>query len=535
MAFSRREESAMRDAASFRLTYSTMFDPPPQLHANFDAALGRVRAGLGATHTMWVDGSPCAAASVFEVFSPIDRRVLVGRFAHGTHEDVDVAVRAARRAFPSWRALGWAERVRLLRRVAALIEERVYDIAAVVALEVGKNRMEALGEVQETADLFAWYGEQMEANHGFVKDLPNDPLPGFISRNRTLLKPYGVWAVIAPFNFPFALAGGPIGAALVTGNTVVFKVASDTAWSGLLLMQVLRDAGLPPGVVNYVTGPGTETGAALAEHPDIAGITFTGSHDVGMGLVRKFAHGMWPRPCIAEMGGKNAAIVSRHADLDRAALGIMRSAFGLQGQKCSACSRVYAEQPVADALRRRLAQLASEIRIGDPTQRENWLGPVINRAAYERYAKCVSNLQEHGDIVVGGARLTDGALAHGWFVAPTVASAPLDYRLWREEKFIPLVLVGEVDSVAQAIDFANESNYGLTAGFYGAKDEIQPFLDRIEAGVIYVNRPHGATTGAWPGYQPFGGWKGSGSSGKAIGSFWYLPQYVREQSQTIVD
>jgi 1-pyrroline-5-carboxylate dehydrogenase len=299
-------------------------------------------------------------------------------------------------------------------------------------------------------------------------------------------------------------------------------------------MDVLRDAGLPPGVVNHVTGPGGEVGAALVTHADVAGITFTGSYEVGIGIVRAFAQRTWPRPCLAEMGGKNAAIVSGRADLERAALGIMRSAYGLQGQKCSACSRVYVERPVAEALRQRLATLTRDIRIGDPTKRENWLGPVINRAATERYAKCVSNLRQHGAIAIGGERLTDGALAHGWFVAPTVASAPLDYRLWREEKFIPLVLVGEVDSVAQAIELANASEYGLTAGFYGAQDEIEPFLDRIEAGVTYVNRPQGATTGAWPGYQPFGGWKASGSTGKSIGSFWYLPQYLREQSQTVV-
>ncbi|HUL67752.1 MAG TPA: aldehyde dehydrogenase family protein [Burkholderiaceae bacterium] len=525
----------MQDTARFKLTYSTMFDPPPQLHANFDAALERVRSRLGATHSMWVDGAARTAGQVFEVFAPSDTRVLLGRFASGSSDDVDAAVRAAHRAFPAWRALGWTERTRLLRRAAVLIEERVYDIGAAVALEVGKNRMEALGEVQETADLFAWYCQQMETNEGFFKVLPDDPLPGYTSHNRTQLRPHGVWAVIAPFNFPFALAGGAVGAALVAGNTVVFKVASDTAWAGTSLMDVLRDAGLPPGVVNHVTGAGNEVGGALVEHPDIAGVTFTGSYEVGMRIVRSFAQRAWPRPCLAEMGGKNAAIVSRRADLDRAALGIMRSAFGLQGQKCSACSRVYVERSVADPLRRRLAKLTSEIRIGDPTRRENWLGPVINRAACERYAKCVTNLQQHGDIVVGGERLTGDALAHGWFVAPTVASAPLDYRLWREEKFIPLVLVGEVDSVAQAIDFTNASDYGLTAGFYGAQDEIEPFLDRIEAGVTYVNRPQGATTGAWPGYQPFGGWKASGSTGKSIGSFWYLPQYLREQSQTIVE
>jgi len=525
----------MQDGGRFKLTYSTMFDPPAELHANFERALDAVRSQLGATHAMWIDGAPRLAAESFDVFSPIDRRVLLGRFPAATREDVDAAVLAARQGFPAWRGLAWEERVRLLRRVAALIEERVYAIGAAVALEVGKNRMEALGEVQETADLFAWYCDQMEANDGFAKTLPNDPLPGFISRNRTQLKPYGVWAVIAPFNFPFALAGGPVAAALATGNTVVFKVASDTAWSGALLMDVLRDAGLPAGVVNCVTGSGSAAGAALVEHPGVAGITFTGSYEVGMDIARKFAQGAWPRPCLAEMGGKNAAVVSRHADLDRAAMGIVRSAFGLQGQKCSACSRVYVEQPVAQALRKRLVKLTGELRIGDPTRRENWFGPVINRAAYERYAKCVGNLKQHGAVTIGGTALTDGALAHGWFVAPTVASAPLDYRLWREEKFIPLVLVGEVESVAQAIDRANESDYGLTAGFYGAPDEVAQFLEGIEAGVTYVNRPQGATTGAWPGYQPFGGWKGSGSTGKAIGSYWYLPQYLREQSQTVVE
>jgi 1-pyrroline-5-carboxylate dehydrogenase len=254
-----------------------------------------------------------------------------------------------------------------------------------------------------------------------------------------------------------------------------------------------------------------------------------------MQLVRQFAQGAWPRPCIAEMGGKNAAVVSRHADLGRAATGIVRSAFGLQGQKCSACSRVYVERPVAEALRALLVEKTRLISVGDPTLRQHWMGPVINEAAYGRYQKCAENLRQHGAIFTGGEALDSGALANGWFVAPTVATAPLDYRLWREEKFIPLLLVGEVDSLSQAIDLANASDYGLTAGFYGAKEEIPQFLDRIEAGVTYVNRPQGATTGAWPGYQPFGGWKASGTTGKAIGSFYYLPQYLREQSQTVVE
>jgi 1-pyrroline-5-carboxylate dehydrogenase len=521
--------------ADFKLTYSTMFDPPAALHERFDAALAKVEGALGATHPMWIGGAARAAAETFDVRSPIDHDVLLGRFARGGASDADDAVDAAADAFPAWAATPWRERVRLLRRAAALIEERVYEIGAAVALEVGKNRMESLGEVQETADLIAWYCDQMEAHDGFVRELPNDPLPGTTSRNRSLLKPYGPWGVIAPFNFPFALAGGPIGAALVAGNTVVFKTASTTALSGWLLLETLRDAGLPHGVVNVVSGAGDEVGAALVASNALAGITFTGSYEVGMLIVRAFTAGRWPRPCIAEMGGKNAAIVSARADLERAALGIVRSAFGLSGQKCSACSRVFVERAVAEPLKRRLVELTEKISVGDPTRRENWMGPVIDRRAHERYRKCVDQLRHHGSVLAGGRVLDAGDLARGFFVAPTVGTAPYDYKLWREEKFLPLVLVGEVASVAEGLARANDTDYGLTAGFYGAPDEVVEFQNRIEAGVTYANRPQGATTGAWPGYQPFGGWKGSGTTGKAIGSFYYLPQYLREQSQTVVE
>ena len=519
----------------FKLTYSTMFDPPAELHQRFDQALAEIKAGLGREHAMLIAGKERLSKDKFEVRSPIDRDWLLGAFQQGGADDVDAAVAAAGAAYRGWAATPWQERVRLLRRAAQLIEERVYAIGAAVALEVGKNRMESLGEVQETADLIAWYCAQMEENGGYDRVLPQDPLKGYASRNRSVLKPYGVWAVIAPFNFPFALAGGPIGAALVAGNTVVFKVASDTAWSGRLLAEAFRDAGLPEGVCNYLTGGGASAGAQLIAHAGVAGVTFTGSYEVGMQIYRSFAQGPWPRPCIAEMGGKNAAVVSRHADLDRAATGIVRSAFGLSGQKCSACSRVYVERPVAAALRERLAAMTAALSIGDPTDKANWMGPVINASAYGRYRKCIDNLIEHGAVLTGGKQLVDGGLAKGYFCAPTVATAPLDYRLWREEKFVPIVLVGEVDSVDEAIARTNASEYGLTAGFYGSSAEVDGFFARIEAGVTYANRPQGATTGAWPGYQPFGGWKGSGTTGKAIGSFYYVQQYLREQSQAVVD
>src|SRR5438552_8690261 len=322
-------------ASTFTLAYCMVFNPRAEFHAGFEDALASVRSFLGAEHPMLIGGHDQRAPRQFDIKSPSDRRTLLGRFEAGDETHAAAAIEAAKTAFPAWAATPWTERVALLRRAAALIMERVYEIGAVLALEVGKNRMEALGEAQETADLIAYYCDQMEANDGYVRPMLADPLTGFTSENTSVMKPYGVWLVIAPFNFPLALAGGPSGAALVAGNTVVFKPASSTPWSGRLLALAMRDAGIPAGVFNYVTGPGTSLGQALISHADVAGATFTGSFDVGMNLYRTFAQGRWPRPCIAEMGGKNVTIVSRHADLKDAATGVMRSAFGLSGQKCS--------------------------------------------------------------------------------------------------------------------------------------------------------------------------------------------------------
>jgi 1-pyrroline-5-carboxylate dehydrogenase len=527
----------MSATPEFKLTYSTMFDPPPALHARFEAALAASLRELGAERRMLIDGGDERAGRQFGVHSPADTRIVLGRFQAGDPGHADAAVAAARRAFAGWSRTPWQERVALLRRAVRLIEERVYAIGAVLALEVGKNRMEALGEAQETADLIAYYCDQMEANDGYVKPMAHDPVAGFESTNASVLKPHGVWLVIAPFNFPFALSGGPSGAALVAGNTVVFKAASATAWSGRALAEAFRDAGIPPGVFNYLTGPGGSLGEALIRHPDVAGVTFTGSYEVGMHLCRTIAQGRWPRPCIAEMGGKNAAIVSRKADIGDAALGVMRSAFGLSGQKCSACSRVYVEHTVFADFVAALHAATAKLAIGDPTRRANWMGPVIDAAAVARYEDAAAQilaLDERGAIVHGGERLDHGELAHGHYCAPTIARAPLDHPLWQRELFAPFVLVAPVDDVDAALALANASDYGLTAGFYGAPDEVERFFGEIEAGVCYANRPQGATTGAWPGYQPFGGWKGSGSTGKAGGSLYYVPQYLREQSQTRV-
>jgi 1-pyrroline-5-carboxylate dehydrogenase len=342
--------------------------------------------------------------------------------------------------------------------------------------------------------------------------------------------------VIAPFNFPLALAGGPAAAALVTGNTVVVKSASDTPWSGRLLADCVRDAGLPPGVFNWLAGPGAAVGDALAAHADVAGITFTGSAAVGMRLVRQMASGRYPRPCIAEMGGKNPCLVTEHADLDRAAAGILRSAYGMGGQKCSALSRLYVHERVADALIVKLKQQIGTLRIGDPTQRQHWLGPVINRNAYDNYARYVQQLRGDGaSIIAGGRQLREDGLERGYYVEPVLAEAPPSHPLWKHEMFLPILMLHRYAEREQAMRLANDSDMGLTAGIYGSDDDVRWFHRHIEAGVTYANRPFGATTGAWPGYQPFGGWKGSGSSGKAIASFYYLPLYLREQSRTVVE
>jgi 1-pyrroline-5-carboxylate dehydrogenase len=411
----------------------------------------------------------------------------------------------------------------------------VYDIAAADSLEVGKNRMEALADVQETADLIYYYCDQVEKNNGFIKPLRNDPLKGYVASNTSLLRPHGVWVVISPFNFPVALGGGPVGGALVAGNTVVFKPASDTPWTGYLLAKCFIDAGLPKGAFNFVTGPGSTVGQELMSSADVDGITFTGSYDVGMRIIRTFASGKWPRPCIAEMGGKNPVIISRKADLDRAAIGVFRSAFGLQGQKCSAASRVFIEKPVYEPFLAKLVALLEQTKVGDPTLRENWMGPVINEGAAKDYEAFVQELRQAGKILFGGKRLTSGALAKGAFCAPTVAvDVPMSHRLWKHEMFLPITMVHAVDSLDEAMRHANDVEYGLTAGFYGTKKEAEWFFANIQAGVTYANRPQGATTGAWPGFQPFGGWKGSGSSGKSAGSLYYVQQFMREQSRTIV-
>jgi 1-pyrroline-5-carboxylate dehydrogenase len=420
-----------------------------------------------------------------------------------------------------------------MRHMAELISKHQMELAALMAIEVGKNRLEAIGDTEECADLIRYYCDMFEANDGF--DHPMGNLGDQTVHTRSVLKPHGVWAVISPFNFPLALSGGPSGGALVAGNAVVYKPSSDAPACGAELAEIVEQAGLPRGVFNMVSGPGEIVGAELQENQGIDGLLFTGSYEVGFNHVFREFSRVYPKPVIVEMGGKNPAIVSAKADLEEAAEGVMRSAFGYGGQKCSACSRVYVEAPVYEAFLDKLVEKTKAITIGDPTDRRIWLGPLVNEAAAAKYDRAVAEAKRDGRIVYGGERLAGHPT--DLYVAPTiVADLPADHRIWRDELFVPLVAVARMKSLDEAFERANDTIYGLTAGFYSEdRSEIGRFEESSQAGVIYINRRAGATTGAWPGIQPFGGWKGSGTTGKASGGLYYVQQFMREQSQTLVD
>jgi 1-pyrroline-5-carboxylate dehydrogenase len=522
--------------ADFKLTYATMFNPPEELHTGFDKAVEKLKKNLGKEYGMIINGKDVMADEKFEDRSPVNTDWVLARMQKGSARHAQEALSAARKAFPVWSHMPWQERVKLLRKAASLIEDRIFDLGAAMALEVGKNRMESLGDVQETADLIYYSCYQMEKNGGYIVEMGKDPLVGYEARNVSVLRPYGVWLVVSPFNFPFALTGGPSGAAVVSGNTLVIKPASDTPWIVRLLAECFRDAGLPDGVVNFVTGPGSTLGQALVDSPEVDGATFTGSFDVGMKMFQDFAKGKYVRPVILELGGKNPAIVSKNADLERATIGIVRSAFGLQGQKCSAASRVLVEAPVYDDLVKRLKEATDKLVIGDPTERATYLGPVINKNSYNDFKNfCEEASQGKGKFLTGGRVKTGGNFDKGYFCEPTfITDLPFDHRLWQYEMFLPITTIGKVKDMDEAMRIGNDVNYGLTAGFYGSAEETDWFFDKIQAGVTYANRPQGATTGAWPGFQPFGGWKGSGSSGKNAGGHYYLPLYMHEQIRTLI-
>ena len=513
-----------------RVTYSNTGEDFSGVHAHLDVAIPEAEARLlGKARPALIGGKDRPEGEVLVARSPINRDIVLGEFPQADAALVDGAVAAARAAYPAWRDLGWPRRVAILRAGADVLEERKWDVSVACLIEVGKSRLEAVGEVEEAIDLIRHYCAEMERTDGFREERPG---ASSAEKCSVVQRPYGVFAVIAPFNFPVALPLGMISAALVAGNTVVFKPSDAAGLTGRLVVEALVVGGLPDGVLNLVQG-GEATGKALVSHPLVAGIAFTGSNAVGMTMLRHAAASTAMRPVLCEMGGKNPAFVTASADLSVAASGVARSAFGLSGQKCSAASKAYVARAIMDDFLHALTETTGKLVVGDPRRQDVFMGPVIDDAAVDRFTQAAEDAA--GSIVIGGLRPSSGVFDRGSYVQPTVvAELPADHRLNRDELFLPFISVLPFDDLGDAIADANRSAYGLTAGIYTREQsELDGFLNTIEAGVLYANRASGATTGAWPGFQTFCGWKGSGTTGKGGLGSWYVPQFMREQSHTL--
>ncbi|HYC27091.1 MAG TPA: aldehyde dehydrogenase family protein, partial [Nitrososphaerales archaeon] len=414
-------------------------------------------------------------------------------------------------------------------------DQRKFDIAVAITYEVGKNRLEALAECWEAIDAVEFYAKEMRKEKGYTMRMGQGG-PG--EHTLVLGKPHGVWPVISPFNFPFMLANGMAMGALMTGNTVILKPTSEAPLTGLMLYELYRDAGVPEGAVNFVTGPGSNFEDEFVSNPDVDGIAFTGSRDVGMRLYHRFnAEQPYPKPILLEMGSKNPTIVTSKADITKAVEGTVRAAYGYGGQKCSATSRVYVQSGVKDKFLAAMSERVSKVSVGDPREKGVFMGPVINEKAVKKFEASVDDAKRSGGkVIAGGKVLRSGAYSRGFFLSPTIVSdLPLGHRLMKEELFLPFVAVEEFRTVDEAVDKANATEYGLTAGIFTEDvKEQKKFFDGIRFGVTYANRSGGSTTGAWPGAQSFTGWKASGATGRGVGSPFYLLNFIRDQSQTTV-
>jgi 1-pyrroline-5-carboxylate dehydrogenase len=504
-----------------------------QFHDRYERALEQVRKEFGRKYPMIIGGKEVRTPSTAAQTSPMDTRLVLGHLPVGSASHAKQAIAAAKKAFESWGLSSYKERVRVCRSAADIMAQRKFELAAWISYENGKNRYEAIADVDEAIDFLRYYSEEMEKNEGFGIAMKSAQ-PG--EKSRSVMKPRGVWGVIAPFNFPAAILVGMSAGAIITGNTVVVKPSSNTPIIAFKFAEIFRQAGLPDGVFNLVIGPGGKVGGELVGNKDVAGIVFTGSREVGYGMAQEFSRAR-PRPLIAELGGKNPAIVTETADLGKAVDGVMKAAFGYSGQKCSACSRVYVHRKVKDEFIRRLVEKTKSLPVGSPLDPNTFVGPLANEDAYRKYQQYVRIADRDGKILAGGSARKDGELKHGYYVQPTVvAGLPKKHRLFKEEMFVPILCVADYEKFDDAIRLANDSDYGLTAGiFSGRQEEIKEFLDCIEAGVVYVNRQASATTGAMVGCQPFGGWKDSGTTGRGAGGPHYLTQFMREQSQTIAE
>ncbi len=492
-----------------------------------DAALGEVKSKLGQSTPLWIDGRPVMTTEMHDSKNPSDTRQIIGRVAQADATHAQQAVAAARTALPAWWALGVDARADFLVRAAEVIRRRRFELCAWEILECGKTRREADGDVAEAIDFCTYYARGAVT----LQTLWGLSVPGEDNRNEYL--PRGVAAVIAPWNFPLAILTGMTVAALATGNTVVMKPAEQSSVVGAKLMEIFDEVGLPAGVLNNLSGPGETVGAALVEHPEVAVIAFTGSRPVGLAINRRAAEVSASgipsvKRVIAELGGKNAIIVDDDADLDEAVLGVIKSAFGFQGQKCSACSRVIVLEKAYEPFLQRLVEAARSLKVGPAEETSTTVGPVIDADSRERILQFI----EVGKATSRQVLASDiGPLAErGYFVGPQIfADVPPDSRLAQEEIFGPVLAVIRAKNLDDALAIANRTDYALTAGLFSRSPAA---LDRARrellVGNLYLNR---GITGALVGRQPFGGFKMSGIGSKAGGPD-YLLQFVLPRTVT---
>ena len=489
------------------------------------AAIEKVRGELGREYPMVINGEKVTLASKFESINPANKTEVVGVFSEGDTDTtlVDKAIDAATDAFKVWRNVPAAERAEYLFKIAEIMRKRKHELSAWMVFEVAKTWAEADGDTAEAIDFMEFYGREM------LRWSEKQPVTKIEGENNSLeYIPLGVGAIIPPWNFPLAIMSGMTMAAVVTGNTVVLKPSSDSPTIAAKFIEIVEEAGLPPGVVNFLTGSAA-TGEAMTTSPKTRFISFTGSKGVGLHInevAAKPREGqIWIKRVIAEMGGKDAIVVADDADLDSAALGAVQAAFGFQGQKCSACSRLIVDEKVHDELLAKVVEHTKNLKVGLPTEFDTNVAAVINKRAFDTTLDYIKKGEsEGGKIVAGGS----GVDEDGFFIEPTVIGdvKPGD-TIEQEEIFAPVLAVIKAKDFDHALEIANDTEFGLTGAVYSTTQaNLEKARREFHVGNLYLNRK---CTGALVGAHPFGGFNMSGTDSKAGGRE-YLLQFMQGKS-----